>query len=225
MADTSPQATSTPGGTQTKKTSGGQKKAKNPKAKATHPPTSEMVNNAIKNLKERGGSSLQAVKKYIAANYKIDAEKLSPFIKKYLKAAVVSGSLIQTKGKGASGSFKLSSVSAAPKIKQSSGDKKPTPKPSAAKKTVTATTKAKVASKKNTPSVKPKANVAKKSPVAVKGRKAVVEKKVTKSPSKVKRLSKGPTKKLKAPKPKRTKPTVGVVSPAKGAKKAQTKRK
>ncbi|XP_045466720.1 histone H1B-like [Harmonia axyridis] len=66
-----------------------------------------MVNNAIKDLKERSGSSLQAIKKFIASNYKVDSEKLAPFIKKYLKSAVQSGSLVQTKGKGASGSFKL----------------------------------------------------------------------------------------------------------------------
>lgn len=77
------------------------------KSKPSHPPTSEMVNNAVKTLKERGGSSLQAIKKYLAANYKVDAEKLSPFIKKYIKTAVVNGTFIQTKGKGASGSFKL----------------------------------------------------------------------------------------------------------------------
>ncbi|KDQ84941.1 Histone H1 [Zootermopsis nevadensis] len=47
--------------------------------------------------------------KYIAANYKVDSEKLASFIKKYLKSAVASGELVQTKGKGASGSFKLSS--------------------------------------------------------------------------------------------------------------------
>jgi hypothetical protein len=61
-------------------------------------------------LKERGGSSLQAIKKYIAANYKDDSEKLSPFIKKYLKTAVASGELVQTKGKGASGSFKMAAA-------------------------------------------------------------------------------------------------------------------
>ena len=49
---------------------------------------SEMVGNAIKSLKERGGSSLQAIKKDTAVNYKVDSEKLSPFIKKYLKSAV-----------------------------------------------------------------------------------------------------------------------------------------
>ncbi|XP_056642838.1 histone H1.2-like [Diorhabda sublineata] len=63
-----------------------EKKAKNPRTKPSHPPTSEMVNNAIKGLKERGGSSLQAIQKYIAAIYKVDAEKVAPFIKKYLKA-------------------------------------------------------------------------------------------------------------------------------------------
>ena len=88
---------------------------KKPKAKPTHPKTSEMVNTAIKTLKERGGSSLQAIKKYIAANYKVDVEKLAPFIKKYLKSAVVAGALIQTKGKGASGSFKLSAAKKAEK--------------------------------------------------------------------------------------------------------------
>jgi len=107
--------------------------AKKPRVKPTHPPTAEMVNNAIKNLKERGGSSLQAIKKYLSSNYKIDAEKLAPFIKKYLKGAVTNGQLIQTKGKGASGSFKIaasvkskSTSSRAPKspAKKAIGEKK-----------------------------------------------------------------------------------------------------
>lgn len=93
------------------------KKVVKPKAKPSHPPTSEMVNNAVKTLKERGGSSLQAIKKFIAANYKVDVEKLAPFIKKYLKSAVVKGVLIQTKGKGANGSFKLSAVKKEKKVK------------------------------------------------------------------------------------------------------------
>ena len=67
-----------------------------------------MVKAAIKELKDRKGSSLQAIKKYIASTYKVDGEKFAPYIKKYLKTAVTSGAVIQTKGKGASGSFKLS---------------------------------------------------------------------------------------------------------------------
>ncbi|KAK0168349.1 hypothetical protein PV327_002162 [Microctonus hyperodae] len=83
-------------------------KTQKPRTKPAHPRTADMVNIAIKTLKERGGSSLQAIKKYISATYKIDADKQAPFIKKYLKAAVTNGNLIQTKGKGAAGSFKLS---------------------------------------------------------------------------------------------------------------------
>ncbi|XP_044749707.1 histone H1-like [Coccinella septempunctata] len=56
--------------------------ARSKPVKPSHPPTSDMVNRAIKGLKERSGSSLHAIKKYIGSNYK-------------------------TKGKEASGSFKL----------------------------------------------------------------------------------------------------------------------
>jgi 3-oxoacyl-ACP reductase-like protein len=73
--------------------------AKKPRVKPVHPRTSEMVANAISSLKERGGSSLQAIKKYIAANYKVDSEKLSPFIKKYLKIAVASGNWCKRRAK------------------------------------------------------------------------------------------------------------------------------
>ena len=116
-------------------------KAKKPKTTPNHPPTATMVNAAIKTLKERGGSSLQAIKKYIAANYKVDVEKLAPFIKKYLKSAVVKGVLVQTKGKGANGSFKLSAAKKAekpaakkPKAKKATKAKKPAKKEGAAKK-------------------------------------------------------------------------------------------
>src|SRR5699024_4148503 len=78
--------------------------------KPSHPPTSEMVDNAIRNLKERGGSSLVAIKRYVAASYKVDAERLSPFIKKYLKAAVVGRTLVQTNGKGATEPVKIASI-------------------------------------------------------------------------------------------------------------------
>jgi len=81
-----------------KKSKSGGSAAKKPRSKPAHPRTSEMVYNAIKSLKERGGSSLQAIKKYIAANYKVDSEKHAPFIKKYLKTAVSTGDLVQTKG-------------------------------------------------------------------------------------------------------------------------------
>ncbi|XKL62461.1 hypothetical protein PGB90_002294 [Kerria lacca] len=109
---TSPATVKTPSKTpsKTKKVSTSKTKTASKKASPTHPPTAQMVNNAIKSLKDRGGSSLQAIKKYISSTYKVDAEKIAPFIKKYLKSAVDNGSLIRTKGKGASGSFKLTVV-------------------------------------------------------------------------------------------------------------------
>ncbi|KAL3280491.1 hypothetical protein HHI36_024159 [Cryptolaemus montrouzieri] len=93
MSEVEVQASATPVGK-------GKKGEKRPANTRNRPiPTSDMVNMAIKGLKERSGSSLQAIKKYIAANYKVDPEKMAPFIKKYLKSAVQSGSLVQTKGK------------------------------------------------------------------------------------------------------------------------------
>lgn len=198
--------------------------SKKPRGKPAHPRTSEMVNGAIKALKERGGSSLQAIKKYISANYKVDAEKLSPFIKKYLKSAVTSGELVQTKGKGASGSFKLSSAKPAAaagahghsaggvaKVRKSTVGKVAAAK----KKSVKAVTKRassggspakkKAIKKKSASAASP---AAKKTPAA-KAAKASVAAKPKKAAapaaaSKVqKKVTKVPTKKPKAPKPKK----------------------
>jgi hypothetical protein len=84
---------------------------------------------------------LQAIKKDIAANCKVVSEKLSPFIKKYFKSAVASGELVETKGKGASGSIKLAAakndkfaVSAVPAAGRAGGSSGPKEKrPHAAK--------------------------------------------------------------------------------------------
>ena len=178
------------------------KKASKPKAAPTHPKTSVMVVAAIKALKERNGSSLPAIKKYIAANYKVDTVKLAPFIKKALKSMVEKKVLIQTKGKGASGSFK---VGAAEK------------KPAAAKKPA-----AKKAAKK--PAGEKKAKTPKKK-AAAKPKKAAGEKKA-KTPKKAKAAAKpkkSPAK--KAAKPKAAKPAAKKAkSPAKKAAKKPAKK-
>lgn len=96
---------------------------KKPAAKPTHPATSELVMRAITTLKERNGSSLQAIKKFIASEYKLDTDRLAPFIRKFLKNAVIAGKLVQTKGKGASGSFKLPSNALNPSEKKSKATK------------------------------------------------------------------------------------------------------
>merc|ERR1712223_154313 len=81
-------------------------KAKKPAKKAEHPPSAVMVLAAVKALKETKGSSLAAIKKYIAANYKVDVAKISPFIRKAIKKLVEGKKLNQVKGVGASGRFK-----------------------------------------------------------------------------------------------------------------------
>uniref|UniRef100_A0A6V7HRV1 H15 domain-containing protein n=1 Tax=Bracon brevicornis TaxID=1563983 RepID=A0A6V7HRV1_9HYME len=181
-------------------------KVKNPKAKSTHPATSEMVNAAIKALAERNGSSLQAIKKYIASSYKVDAEKHALFIKKYLKSGVTTGSLVQTKGKGASGSFKLAvkkseAVKAKPKTKPVVVKKVTTPKKTAVKKPAAKKADAAAKQKAKRAAVSPKKTVA-----AVKktGQKKVVKAKIVKTKSpKAKKVVKAPTAKPKAPKPKK----------------------
>ncbi|EDO35464.1 predicted protein, partial [Nematostella vectensis] len=76
------------------------------KKPAEHPKYSEMIAAAISSLKDRNGSSRQAIEKYIKANYKV-GESVGVHLKMALKRAVAGGSILQTKGVGASGSFKL----------------------------------------------------------------------------------------------------------------------
>ena len=152
------------------------KKAAKPKKAADHPPTASMVKAAIKALKERNGSSLPAIKKYIAANYKVDAAKLAPFVRRFLKKAVADGKLTQVKGTGASGSFKLAKVEKPKKVA------KPKAKKPAAKKAK------KPAAKKVKKAKKPAAKKEKKAkkPKAAKPKKPKA-KKATKSPKKAKK--------------------------------------
>merc|ERR1711881_319046 len=78
-----------------------------------------------------------AIKKYIAANYKVDIVKISPFIRKALKKGVESKKLLQTKGTGASGRFKLAAAAAKPKKAKNpkkKAAKKPAKKPASEKK-------------------------------------------------------------------------------------------
>ena len=137
------------------------KKAVKPKKVMSHPPVAQMVNAAIAALKDRKGSSLAAIKKYIAANNKVDVAKLAPFIRRYVKKAVADGKLVQTKGTGASGSFRLGAAAkkAPKKAKTPKKAKKPKkPKAKKAKKPKKATKKP----KKAKPAKKAKAVKAKK---------------------------------------------------------------
>ena len=76
------------------------------KQPADHPKYADMIRAAIVALKERNGSSRQAIEKYIKANYKV-GHKASQSIKAALKRGASTGYFIHTSGVGASGSFKV----------------------------------------------------------------------------------------------------------------------
>merc|ERR1712045_300197 len=138
-------------------------KAKKPAKKAEHPPSGVMVLAAVKALKDKKGSSLPAIKKYIAANYKVDVAKISPFIRKAIKKLMGDKKLIQTKA-----SFKAAKEEKPKKVKKPKA-KKPKakkPKKTAAKKTPKKAKKtaAKKATKKAPAKKTAKKPAAKKSP-------------------------------------------------------------
>merc|ERR1712066_274403 len=105
------------------------KKAAKPKAPAAHPEYSVMIAAAIGALKDRTGSSRQAILKYICANYKVDAKKAATQLRLSLKRGVAAGSLkmAKEKGKGA-GCYKL------PDKEKTAAKKAPKAKKPAAKK-------------------------------------------------------------------------------------------
>ena len=164
------------------------KKPAAPKKPADHPPYIDMIKAAILALKERSGSSRQAIEKYIKANYKVG--EVGSHLKMALKRGAASGKLVHTKGVGASGSFKLP--------KEEKKEKKP--KKPAAKKRPAAKPK-KPAAKK--PAKKPAA----KKPAAKKpaAKKAAAKKPAAKAPAKKPAAKKPAAKKLaKKPAAKKT---------------------
>ena len=136
------------------------KKVKKPAAKkaADHPKYIDMVKAAIGTLKERNGSSRQAILKYINANYTV-SEKAPTNTKNALKKGVAAGSLKQVKGTGASGSFKLAEKEKA--AKKPAAKKAATKKP-AAKKAATAKNPVAKKAAKKTPKKSAKNPAAKK---------------------------------------------------------------
>lgn len=78
--------------------------------KRNHPKVSEMILAAVVTMKDRRGSSLQAIKKYMQENYSVDMPKLNIHVKKNIVKMVEGGQLVQVHGHGANGSFKIGAV-------------------------------------------------------------------------------------------------------------------
>uniref|UniRef100_A0A673JYX9 Histone H1 n=1 Tax=Sinocyclocheilus rhinocerous TaxID=307959 RepID=A0A673JYX9_9TELE len=86
------------------------------KRKKTGPSVGELIVKAVSASKERSGVSLAALKKALAAEG-YDVEKNNSRVKIAVKSLVTKGTLVQTKGTGASGSFKLNKKQAETKTK------------------------------------------------------------------------------------------------------------
>merc|ERR1712128_353216 len=89
------------------------------KAPAAHPKYSVMIAAAITALKDRTGSSRQAILKHIVANNKVDAPKAAVQVRLALKRGVAKGALkmARASGKGA-GSYKVVKVEKPRKVKK-----------------------------------------------------------------------------------------------------------
>ncbi|XP_056104309.1 histone H1-like [Rhinichthys klamathensis goyatoka] len=169
------------------------------KAKKAGPVVGDLIVKTVSASKERSGVSLAALKKALAAGG-YDVDKNNSRVKTAIKSLVTKGTLVQVKGTGASGSFKLNKQQAETKKKPAKTAvlkvKKPAAKkPAAAKKPV---------GKKSPKKVKkPAAKKATKSPK--KAKKPATPKKAAKSPKKAK-AAKPKTAKPKAAKPKKAAP-------------------
>ncbi|KAK2182131.1 hypothetical protein NP493_365g00033 [Ridgeia piscesae] len=166
------------------------KAAAKPKKPAAHPKYTEMIAAALGSLKDRGGSSRQAVLKYIVAHYNVgkDERVVNQHLKMALRAGAKNGTLKQAKGTGAAGSFRIGEKkAAAKKPKAASRPKKAIKKAAKSPKKVKKPKSPAKAKKAKKPVVakakKPKAAPKPKKPVAVKAKKA-------KTPVKAKKAAK-----------------------------------
>lgn len=160
------------------------------KKPAAHPTYKEMIMAAIVALKQRGGSSRQAISKYISGHYKV-GENANSHLKLAFRRAIASGMLVSAANHA--GTYRLSKEALAPpKPKKKVTAKKPAAKkakkPKAAKKTP--------AKKKATPK-KAKKPATKKKATPKKAKKPVKSAKKPTKKTPAKKAKKAPAKKAK----------------------------
>lgn len=85
-----------------------------------HPPVSEMIPQAIRRLREnpKKGSSLAAIKGFMAENWDVNIKQINTKIKNYIINAVEDGELIRKSGSGISGRFTVPGMKYKPKKKR-----------------------------------------------------------------------------------------------------------
>uniref|UniRef100_A0A8C2J717 Histone H1 n=1 Tax=Cyprinus carpio TaxID=7962 RepID=A0A8C2J717_CYPCA len=138
MAETAPAVAAPPAKAPKKKSAA--------KAKKAGPGVGELIVKAVSASKERSGVSLAALKKALAAGG-YDVEKNNSRVKLAIKSLVTKGVLLQVKGTGASGSFKISKKQAETKKKPAKKAAPKAKKPAAAKKPKSAAAKKPAAKK------------------------------------------------------------------------------
>lgn len=126
-----------------------------PKAAPAHPKYDVMIKAAILSLKDRSGSSVPAICKYLAANYKLNEKTFKKATANALKKLTAEGKLVKVKASyKLSESFKkpasIPKKKAAPK-KAAAPKKKAAPKKAAAPKKKVAPKKAAAPKKKVAP--------------------------------------------------------------------------
>ncbi|XP_037094472.1 histone H1-like [Pollicipes pollicipes] len=170
MADTS---AATPAKKGRKSKDGAKKKASKP----AHPPTLEMVKQAIKIESDPKGTSVMAIKKYIGAHYKVSPAMLNHMLRRAFDAGLAAGKLSRPKGQGEShllaGRYRLAS-----KEKKSTAAAAAPAKPKKAK-----------SPKKKAAVKKPKAKTPKKKKPAAAKKAKSPKKAVKKSPKKAAKKS------------------------------------
>lgn len=167
------------------------KKAAKPRSTPSHPSFKDMIAAAIQALADKKGSSRHAIRKYIAANYKVSETAMKANLNKSLAKLLASNFLAHPKT--STGLYKL--------VKSQEATKKPKAKKTAAAKKKVAAKKPKAEGVKKAPSKKPKA---KKSTASKKTVKKPAKKAVKKATTKKPAAKKTPKKAAKKPAKKTT---------------------
>merc|ERR1711936_505271 len=153
-----------------------EKKPAKAKTAPSHPTYSVMITAAVGALKDRTGSSRQAILKYICANYKVEDKKAATQTRLALKRMTAGGELkmAKDKGKGA-GCYKLASSEKADKPVPAKKAAKKEKKPAVAAKKAKKAKATKVTKPKSAAKLKPaaKKSAAKKAGAKKPGKKTV----------------------------------------------------